>query len=363
MYHDELVKRTQRTTTLAVALAIITALQGVSMFFGLRDLLPARTAEGVVIPLVVGAGVAIGFWFVWHWLLSVVPLTHAPARRALGVLAGAALTLISIGTSSWFIASAVGGSRAVQMHMNEYLSNAGHELGNLNANAAAEQSLTGLVSEIAAGWRGIAEREAKYGTVSGKTGEGPRTSVLRSAASSFEQLQQEINERFAEFGRARAQADATLADLTKLANSPAGATTDGQTRFSALAAGLYQQFAAMERISALPLVEQRGIVLVNETNGAVVTHDESQTKRLHGAVRKLQAERKPVSNEPYRPISKAMATLDYADSVAGPWIMGVGLDVIPFVMLLILLLAFSEAREPYQPRRHFEVIGGGREVA
>ena len=34
-----------------------------------------------------------------------------------------------------------------------------------------------------------------------------------------------------------------------------------------------------------------------------------------------------------------------------------------FVMLLVLLFAFSEAHEPYQPRRHFEVIGGGREVA
>src|SRR5262249_8745601 len=231
--------------------------------------------------------------------------------------------------SSWFIASAVGGSRAVQVHMNEYLSNAGRQLGILTANAAAEQSLTGLVSEIAAGWRAIAEREAKYGTVSGKTGEGPRTATLRSAAASFDQLQQEINQRFAEFERGHAQADATLADLTKLANSPAGSTTDSQTQFSSLAAGLYQQFAALERITSLPLVEQRGIVLANETNGAVVTHDESQTKRLHGAVRKLQAERKPVANEPYRPISKAMATLDYADSVAGPWIVGVGLDVIP----------------------------------
>jgi hypothetical protein len=278
-------------------------------------------------------------------------------------LAGVALTLISIGTSSWFIASAVGGSRAVQVHMNEYLSNAGRQLGTLTANAASEQSLTGLVSEISAGWRGIADREAKYGSVSGKTGEGPRTAMLRSAAASFDQLQQEINERFAEFERARTQADATLADLTKLANSPAGATIDGQTRFSALAAGLYQQFAAMQRITALPLVEQRGIVLVNETNGTVSTHDESQTKRLHGVVRKLKAERQPVSNEPYRPTSKAIATLDHADSVAGPWIVGVGLDVIPLVMLLIMLLAFTEAREPYQPRRQFEVIEGRREAA
>jgi hypothetical protein len=184
MYHDELVQRTHRTVTLSVALGIITALQGVAMFFGLRDLLPPKSAEGITIPVVVGAGMAVGFWFVWHWLLSVVPLTHAPARRFLGVLAGAVLTLISIGTSSWFIASAVGGSRAVQIHMNDYLSGASRQLGALNANAAAEQSLTGLVSEISAGWRAVAEREAKYGMISGKVGDGPRTAVLRSAAAS-----------------------------------------------------------------------------------------------------------------------------------------------------------------------------------
>ena len=223
MYHDELVKRTQRPMTLAVALAIITAMQGVAMFFGLRDLLPARTAEGVVIPIVVGAGVAVGFWFVWHWLLSVVPLTHAPARRALGVLAGAALTLISIGTSSWFIASAVGKPRRADAHERvsvECRPRTRHP----ERQCRAEQSLTGLVSEIAAGWRAIADREAKYGTVSGKTGEGPRTSVPRSAASSFEQLQQEINERFAEFGRARTQADETLADLWALQSGGASNT-------------------------------------------------------------------------------------------------------------------------------------------
>jgi hypothetical protein len=77
----------------------------------------------------------------------------------------------------------------------------------------------------------------------------------------------------------------------------------------------------------------------------------------------MKAERRPVELDPYRPVSKAVATIEYADSVAGSWIMGIGFDVIPFVMLLLLLLAFSEAREPWQPRRPFEVIGGGREAA
>lgn len=36
-----------------------------------------------------------------------------------------------------------------------------------------------------------------------------------------------------------------------------------------------------------------------------------------------------------------------ARHTAGPWIIGVGLDLVPLLMLLMLLLAFSEAREPY----------------
>lgn len=86
------------------------------------------------------------------------------------------------------------------------------------------------------------------------------TDALGAAAFTLVE-EQEIKERFAEFGRARSQADAALAEPTKLANSPAGATTDGQARFAVSAAGLYLQFAVMERITGLPLVEQRGIVM------------------------------------------------------------------------------------------------------
>ena len=61
-------------------------------------------------------------------------------------------------------------------------------------------------------------------------------------------------------------------------------------------------------------------------------------------------------------VQKAVATLDYASSVPGAWIVGVGFDLLPLVMLAILMLAFAEAREPYQPRKPFTVVGG-REAA
>ncbi len=362
MYFEEFTKRVQRTGTLSVALGLVTALQGISMFFGLRDLLPAGSIEAVLVPPAGAIVIAIAFWFVWHWLLLVVPLAHDPAKRSMGLMIGAILTAVSIGTTSWFIASAIGGSRAVQAHMNGYLNDASRQLGALNSNASAEQSLTGLISEIAAGWRGIAEAEARHGTVSGKPGAGPRADSLRRSAEAMDGLQASVNGRFHAFEEERSKTESLIADMTRLANSPVAATVEGQTRFADMAARLYQVFSSMERITALPLVEQTGRVQVEEKAGIIATRDEAQTKRLVDAARRIKADRKPVEVHSYMPTSKAVATLDYASSVPGAWIVGVGFDLLPLVMLALLMLAFAEAREPYQPRKPFTVVGG-REAA
>lgn len=358
MYFEEFTRRVQRTGTLSVALGLITALQGVSAFFGLRDLLPEGSVEAMVVPPAAAIVIAVAFWFVWHWLLSVVPLAHDPAKRTMGLMIASLLTLLSIGTTSWFIASAIGGSRAVQAHMNAYIADASRQLGALNANAAAEQSLTGLVSGIAAGWRGLAEAEAKHGSVSGKPGAGPRADSLRRSAEDFEALQASINERFQAFEEARAKSDGQLAEMTKLANSPTASTVEGQTRFASLAARLYQDFSSMDRITALPLIEQRGRIQVEEKAGTVAIRDEAQTKRLYDAARRIRSERKSVETHVYHPASKAVATLDHAGSVPGAWIVGVAFDVLPLLMLALLMLGFAEAREPYKPHRAFTVVGG-----
>ena len=362
MYAQEFTSRVHRTGTLSVALGLVTALQGIAMFFGLRDLLPAESMEAIVVPPAGAAVIAVAFWFVWHWLLSVVPLAHDPAKRSVGLLLGIVLTAISIGTTSWFIASAIGGSRAVQAHMNAYLADASKQLGALNANAAAEQSLTGLISEIAAGWRGVAEGEAKYGTVSGKVGFGPRADSLRRSAEAMDSLQSSVNDRFKAYEEERGRADALLADITKLANSPAASTVEGQSAFAALAARLYQGFAGMDHITALPLIEQAGRVNVEEKGGVIAIRDEAQTRRLYESARRIKTDRRPVDARTYMPTSKAVATLDYAGSVPGAWIVGVAFDLLPVIMLVLLMVAYAEARTPYEPRRPFAVVGG-REAA
>ena len=51
-----------------------------------------------------------------------------------------------------------------------------------------------------------------------------------------------------------------------------------------------------------------------------------------------------------------MATWTYARDVAAAWAVGVGIDLMPFILLMLMLLGHSDAREPYQPRRPFEAL-------
>ena len=142
-YIDAFQSRAQRTGMLSVALAMVTALQAATMFFALRDLLNGSGAESYVIPI--GAGIVIGvaFWIAWHWLSKVGPLSHNPANRAMFVGIAAALTLVALSTTAWFVASAIGGGQAMQHHMQQHMVKTEQQLSVLTKNAVAEQELSG----------------------------------------------------------------------------------------------------------------------------------------------------------------------------------------------------------------------------
>src|SRR5262245_42653015 len=103
-YTHEFRLRAKATGHLDVALALVTALQGVTIFFSLRELLGGG-AEGTVIPAAGALVIGVAFWIAWHWLISVGPLSHNPLSRTLFIAIAGVLTAISVGTSSWFLAA------------------------------------------------------------------------------------------------------------------------------------------------------------------------------------------------------------------------------------------------------------------
>jgi len=359
IYRDEYTKRVQHMNAVLYGLALVTGFQGFSMFFGLKDMIP-NGVEGTVLPAIAAVVIGVVFWMIWHHLIPAAALSTSPHTRIRSVLIGIALTLATIGTTSWFLATTFGGDRAVRAHMNTFIGDATRQLSVLNSNAASEQGLVGLVGEIAAGWKGMAESEVR-GNVSGQKGDGPKADMYRRASQSMLDLQSSINTTFASYSKARVLAAAQIDAMTSLANSPASATADGQARFASLASKLYQDYGSMERLTALPQVETVGIVKI-DTSAEAATRSDAQTKRLYDAASQIKADRKALEPRIYVPTSKGAATLEYASSIPGSWVVAVVIDLIPFIVMLMMMNFMAEAMRPYERREPFSVVGG-REAA
>jgi hypothetical protein len=352
VYREEFQKRVQSTTMLSVALGLVTALQAITMFFALRDQLAGGGAESIAIPI--GAGVVIGvaFWIAWHWLCRVGPLAHSPVTRTMFVAVAGILTLVAISTTSWFVASAIGGGSALQKHMHAHLVKVDSQLGTLTINAVAEQELADKLGMIAGAWAKLAEDEER-GTVSGKTGCGKDCDTYKRASAAYAAQHANVEAVFEEFKAEKAKAIELREAMNKIASGDA--SPDGQAKFSGMAAHYGQLVAKMDALTALPRVGS-GIVQVEKQNGITSIKNESLTKELKDKVKAIKDARKPVPAAFYATMSKSTATIEYAGDVIAPWLVGVAFDLLPFIMFVMMMLAYSEARTPYEVRRQFTVI-------
>jgi hypothetical protein len=205
----------------------------------------------------------------------------------------------------------------------------------------------------------VAEDEAKGKVGPNGTGCGKQCAEYLRASANYASLLGAVNERFEEFKQAKARAEILHANMTNLSSSDS--TAAGQARFAGFAAELGRQIAAMDALTALPLIAQAGMIRVDTKNGVTTQRDTELTKELNDKVKRIKAERKPVPPVAYLTTSKAPATLDHPYAVPGAWLVGVAFDLLPLIMFLMMMLAYSEARTPHQPLPAF-VRAGGREL-
>ncbi|MCG3775347.1 MAG: hypothetical protein JW395_2179 [Nitrospira sp.] len=369
-YINELRHRVIRDGALTAVLAFVAAGATVSTFFGLRALVPATGPEGLLISLVCAAVVGVGLFGLWHRIIKLVPMLHEPRRKGLGISLGVVLFLVAASINSWFIATSIGGTRAVQAYMNNYLAGANTQLGHSVQNFGAEQALIPTIQNYAAGWRVQAKNEAAQGTISGRQGLGPVVQALNGAADSMESLVATMQRTQKDFADHRELADQTLADLAKLANSSEGATSATQAKFSETAGHFFQKLREMERLSLLPQVKLRGIVIVKTQIGGSVADNlknievslDKQTEELQRAVKKIEGSRLSTEVLPYAPTNQGTATWEHAGAVPGAGLVGLGIDLLPLLVLLLLMLTHGEARDPHVSRPPFSVVDGGNSV-
>jgi hypothetical protein len=369
-YQAELRHRVISAGALTGVLAFAALGAAVSTYFGIKSLIPTSSVQGTVIPVVSAVVVGVGLFCVWHRIVTLVPMLQSPGRQALGIGLAAALSVVTILVSSWFIATSIGGIRAVQAYMNKYIATANVMLGHTVRNFSEEQSLISSIQYFAAGWRVQAKNEGSHGSISGRNGSGPVVATLDGTAAELEKLATNMGNTRADFLELREQAESLLADLSKIANSPEAATAPSQARFSAIASHYFQKLREMERLSLLPQIKLGGIVVLIGSTGSPIADSvnniqatlHEQTRELQAAARKIEASRQPVDPVAYIPTNQGMATWEFANVVPGAWLVGIGIDLLPLLVLLLLMLAHSEARHPYVERSPFSVVGGVRDL-
>ena len=369
-YQMELRHRVINAGALTAVLAFAALGAAVSTYFGIKSLVPTSSVDGTVIPVVSATVVGVGLFCIWHRIVNLVPMLQSPGRQALGIGLAAAVSVVTILTSSWFIATSIGGVRAVQAYMNDYIATANARLGHVVLNFGEEQSLIPSIQHFAAGWRVQAKNKSSQGIISGRNGSGPVVATLNGAATELEKLAANMRRTRTNFLDLQEQAESLLADLSKIANAPEAASAAYQAQFSDTAGRFFQKLREMERVSLLPQVKLGGITVPTTSRGGLITDNlsriqvalDKQTRELQTAIKKIEASHQSVGAIPYMPTNQGTATWEFARAVPGAWLVGIGIDLLPFLVLLLLMLTHSEVRQPYVARSPFSVVSGTRDL-
>jgi hypothetical protein len=342
-YTDELRHAVQQSRWHRVLLAACTAVQGVAVYFGLSTLMVESGWGGVAIPIVTALAVAVVLYIFWDFACTTFPLLHSPARRAMACGFAVVMGLASVGISSWFIAAAIGGDQAIIRHQQDYTKEATKQFD--IALAKREDALGSKASEIAAGWRALAQNEGKNGSETGKPGFGKHAQTLMDAAASFDSYAALVNSKRTEADGLHKQATALIAEMGKSIEQP---------KFIEMAAKLKQFLVKLDNTSATAQAGMVGLINARSTNeeSVRITATE-QTKELRKLASDVDAAREKVGLDAYVPLSPAIAVIRYASAAPGGWVVGVCLDLVPMILLLIMMLLHAEAREPYERREPF----------
>lgn len=201
--------------TLARVAALGTAiLAGYSLATGTWS--EAYSTGGVLcaLPFLIAVVVGLLLASLWHTALGYAAHAETVAERSLGASFGAALSLVGIGCSGWFLATLLGGNAALQDYRLAYLGHLRDAQNIVAANGTIESTIVDGVARAASTMTTLADDEGASGQVSGKPGKHVVYNALQGAAQSFgekaEALADAKKERDAALKRSRDNAEAAV---------------------------------------------------------------------------------------------------------------------------------------------------------
>jgi hypothetical protein len=333
-------KHPGRTGLLHLGLGLACALQGVTIWVALRDMVPGGI-ESLVIPTVAALVVSIAFFFAWRYLIDHGSRSSDPYKRTGYIAIGLMLFGISVGATSWFMTSALAGDRAVRHHMNLYLAKATEQLSVDSANIDKESKIGPMLAKTAAKWRMLAE--AERGGQHGKKGNGPIANAMDRSAAAAQQAQGDADNRIEEAKGFRDQANAVLREMTLLANDSSMGTSKGQQKFVEMTVRFSKASTDLENVTLTDLVDYIGIVTQEAKNSEVLrVAIEQTTTELHNYAKAVKDSKAKAERAVYMPVTKAAAVTEYADVAANGWVVAIALDSLPFLLLCLIMLTLGD---------------------
>ena len=329
IYEDEEESQLHGYLRLAQKLALLFAgLIGLSAFWGLRQIL---APEGGLSSWLIAGCLALVLAAVlagaWHILLNV-----AVRRRLRGVVlalligGGLGLTAIQIATTSWFLATALGGQTAVQAHRTAMLNDLGDVLSDLLGRNERERALLSAMSQAGSALDSLLECERREGCVSGVSGNGPVARDLTRVRDSFEGQQRELE-------AALERRPALLAGVREQIERARQAALDGDGR--AFGAAVNAALSGLSTAGSAEPLRMIGSV----QDGSDLPQVQAILARLRATVGTYEEFGTRPALPAYAPMDRASAVIAYADDITFAWVIAVVADCLPAALLLLILLA------------------------
>lgn len=329
-----------------------------STFFGVRSMM-AGGIEGIVVPIVMALGVGAGLGLLWHLMLHIVPGLSTTGLRITGLVLAVALTFVAMAISSWFVCTAIGGRNAVHLDMADRVEAARHALDTAAGNALAEQQLVPDLARLASEMAALAEAERQDGRLSGRSGRGPVVEALRAGAAAWRAALDEAAAVRDRLDGLRASASKDLKAMDQIV-AASDSPTEAQRRFAGVLGDFRQKIAEVEALSILPAVRRVAMTSVSAAglspgqseaiagvNAAFARQSEQLTRKADA----IAAQKRPVESVQHRPIKPGEAVIQHADRVMAAWMVGVGVDLLPLLLLsLLVVAAMEEATQAHAQR-------------
>lgn len=365
---DNFLKKNRRATD-----GVLLTLSGVSGYFTYQGAVlvldqAAMQGEFSLSAFIFSTGVTAALFLFWRYALAIVPTMNTKKTRwlGLGIVALGALFIVAL--SSWMNVMALAGAGAMEAHMRGSMQ--AHEVALQRAytQAKAVEKLVPDLELAANRYRDLAQAEITRGALTGVAGAGGVADSLIATQKAFTDLASSIQSESNRLEQRYGEGRAAIAEMDQAVASE-GSISDRRASYIAQSAIVGKVVGEMNTGDLTSVIARTvrglssgtGLFSVSLKNGRLAQAQQGALKRITDdlvrtgesiakAAEKLGSA-KAVAAPSFERIGLSTAVFIHAGKLVPYWAGGIGLDLMPVVLILLLMLLFyaSENSQAVDP--------------